>query len=143
MRISDWSSDVCSSDLTVRWINVANVHTTTAYHPNNANHALRIPEGAAPWDSDYLVNPGDTFAVTLTVEGVYDYYCAPHEPAGMVGRIIVGRTAGPATLPPDVYRARSAGKGWEAPPPRSEERSGGKEGLSTVRFRGSPYHSKK
>src|SRR3546814_10278170 len=117
MRISDWSSDVCSSDLTVRWINVANVHTATAYHPNNANHALRIPEGAAPWDSDYLVNPGDTFAVTLTVEGVYDYYCTPHEPAGMVGRIIVGRPAGPAALPPDVYRARYAGKGWEAPPP--------------------------
>ena len=28
--------------------------------------------------------------MTLTVEGVYDYYCVPHEHAGMVGRIIVG-----------------------------------------------------
>ena len=26
----------------------------------------------------------------LTAEGVYDYYCVPHEDAGMVGRIFVG-----------------------------------------------------
>ncbi|MGO4839157.1 plastocyanin/azurin family copper-binding protein, partial [Rhizobiaceae sp. 2RAB30] len=28
--------------------------------------------------------------VTLTEKGVYDYYCIPHEHAGMVGRIVVG-----------------------------------------------------
>ena len=38
--------------------------------------------------------PNETFAITLTVEGVYDYFCLPHEMAGMVGRIIVGRPAG-------------------------------------------------
>jgi hypothetical protein len=27
----------------------------------------------------------------LSVEGVYDFYCVPHEHAGMVGRIIVGQ----------------------------------------------------
>ena len=27
---------------------------------------------------------------TLTEEGVYDFYCVPHEHAGMVGRIVVG-----------------------------------------------------
>ena len=37
----------------------------------------------------------------LTVEGVYDYFCAPHEMAGMVGRIIVGR---PGAQPFDDYR---------------------------------------
>jgi hypothetical protein len=26
----------------------------------------------------------------LTEPGVYDYYCIPHEHAGMVGRIVVG-----------------------------------------------------
>jgi hypothetical protein len=29
------------------------------------------------------------------VEGVYDFYCAPHEHAGMVGRIIVGQPGKP------------------------------------------------
>ena len=59
---------------TVRWAVEANVHTATAYHPANGGHPLRIPEHAAPWDSGYLAEPGQTFEVTLTVEGVYDYF---------------------------------------------------------------------
>ena len=85
----------------VRWVVEANVHTATAYHPANAGHPLRIPERAEPWDSGYLVEPGQTFEVMLTAEGVYDYFCTPHEVAGMVGRIIVGRPGGPGTHPPD------------------------------------------
>jgi len=74
----------------VRWVNAGNnVHTTTAYHPANAHHPLRLPAGALPWDSGYLVNPGDSFVVRFTIAGVYDYYCTPHERAGMVGRIVV------------------------------------------------------
>ena len=80
---------------TVRFIVHSNVHTTTAYHPKNDLHSLRIPENAEPWDSRFLVSPGHHFEVTLTVPGVYDYFCAPHEAAGMVGRIVVGRPAGP------------------------------------------------
>ncbi len=64
----------------------------TAYHPSLFDRQQRIPEGAEPWDSDYLL-PGDSFSVTLTVPGVYDYYCVPHEHAGMVGRIVVGNAA--------------------------------------------------
>jgi plastocyanin len=86
---------------TIRWVLDANVHTTTAYHPRNGGRSLRIPEGAPPWDSGVLVNPGDRFDVRLTVEGVYDYLCAPHEHAGMVGRIVVGRPGGPAAGPFD------------------------------------------
>jgi len=75
----------------VRWTNreTGNVHTTTAYAPQNFDRPLRIPAGARPWNSDYLM-PGETFEVTLTVPGVYDFYCIPHEHAGMVGRIVVG-----------------------------------------------------
>lgn len=76
---------------TVRWINrdPGNSHTVTTYHPSIFERPQRIPDGATPWDSDYLL-PGDSFLVTFTVEGVYDYYCVPHEHAGMVGRIVVG-----------------------------------------------------
>lgn len=88
---------------TIRWILDSSVHTTTAYHPNNSKHSLRIPKAAVPWDSGYLVNPGEHFDITLTVEGVYDYYCLPHEMAGMVGRIIVGHPKGPGTLPFDYF----------------------------------------
>ena len=74
----------------VRWINrdKANSHTATAYAPENDDHPRRIPDGAAAFDSDYLLTD-ESFEVTLEVPGVYDYYCIPHEMAGMVGRIVV------------------------------------------------------
>lgn len=102
---------------TVRWICDANVHTTTAYNPKNDNHSLRIPDAAQPWASDFLL-PGKSFEVRLTVEGVYDYYCAPHEIAGMVGRLIVGHPSGPGTLPFDYFRAQ--GKDWKPVPPAAQ-----------------------
>ena len=76
----------------IRWINLdpGNSHTATAYHPRNSERPLRIPDNAEPWNSDYLL-PNESFSVTLTVEGVYDFFCVPHEHAGMVGRIIVGQ----------------------------------------------------
>jgi plastocyanin len=75
---------------TVRWTNKdpGNAHTATAYHPDNDGHPLRIPAGAESWNSDYLL-PDKSFSIVLTVPGVYDYYCVPHEHAGMVGRIVV------------------------------------------------------
>jgi plastocyanin len=77
---------------TIKWTNLdpGNSHTATAYHPRNFNRPLRIPQAAEPWNSDYLL-PHEEFSVTLTIEGVYDFFCIPHEHAGMVGRIVVGR----------------------------------------------------
>jgi hypothetical protein len=98
------------------------VHTTTAYHPRNDHHSLRIPEGAAPWDSGFLLKPGAHFDVTFTVEGVYDYYCMPHEQAGMVGRIIVGRPHGPGALPFDYFKGRPDAGGWK-PVPEAAQRA--------------------
>ena len=104
------------SGVTVRWIVRENVHTTTAYHPRNDNHALRVPERALPWDSGFLVHPGSHFDVTFTVPGVYDYYCMPHEAAGMVGRIIVGKPLGPGAEPFDYWVGRPGTEGWHHVP---------------------------
>jgi plastocyanin len=92
---------------TIRWINLdpGNSHTATAYHPKNFERPLRIPESAQPWNSDYLL-PDESFSVTLTVGGVYDFFCVPHEHAGMVGRIIVGQ---PDRSPADTLSAQTAG----------------------------------
>ncbi|MGH7267094.1 MAG: plastocyanin/azurin family copper-binding protein [Candidatus Rokuibacteriota bacterium] len=100
----------------IRWVVAENVHTTTAYHPKNGSHSLRIPEGAEPWDSGFLVKKGDHFQATLTVEGVYDYYCMPHEAAGMVGRIVVGRPGGPGTLAFDYFAGRPGTDSWKPVP---------------------------
>lgn len=77
---------------TVRWINrdVGNSHTSTAYHPDNDGHPLRVPPGAQPWNSDYLL-PDESFESVFDAPGVYDYFCIPHEHAGMVGRLVVMR----------------------------------------------------
>ena len=85
---------------TVRWVVEANVHTATAYHPANGGHPLRIPERRGALGLGLPGGARGGFEVTLTAEGVYDYFCAPHEVAGMVGRIIVGRPGGPGTRPP-------------------------------------------
>ena len=76
---------------TIRWTNLnpGNSHTTTAYNPANFERPLRMPAAAKSWNSDYLL-PNESFSVTFTEQGVYDYFCIPHEHAGMVGRIIVG-----------------------------------------------------
>mgnify|MGYP006377594757 FL=1 len=76
---------------TVRFVNLdpGNSHTATCYHPTLFDRPQRIPAGATPWDSDFLL-PNDSFEVLLTLPGVYDFYCLPHEHAGMVGRIVVG-----------------------------------------------------
>jgi plastocyanin len=84
----------------IKWINLdpGNSHTATAYHPRNFDRPLRIPPEAEPWNSDYLLRH-ESFSVTLTIEGVYDFYCIPHEHAGMVGRIVVGHPP-EASFPP-------------------------------------------
>ncbi len=93
---------------TIRFINhdPGNSHTATAYHPDNFDRTRRIPKAAQPWNSDFLL-PDESFEVTLTVPGVYDYYCIPHEMAAMVGRIVVGDPGdagweGPSTDTEDV-----------------------------------------
>jgi len=89
---------------TITWFQIVDFHSTTAFHPTNNNHQLRIPQGAEPWDSGILGLDGETFTFSHTfgeIEGVYDYFCIPHEFLGMVGRIIVGEALpGPATEQP-------------------------------------------
>lgn len=96
---------------TVRFVNESGSHGTTAYHPDNKEQPLRIPTEAEPWDSPIYTEPDRHFDVTFAVEGVYDYYCPPHESMGMVGRIIVGEPHdGPGTssledLPPGAQES--------------------------------------
>jgi plastocyanin len=105
----------------LRWMIMANVHATAAYHPDNDNHSLRIPENAKTWNSDFLVNPGDHFEMTLTESGVYDYFCTPHEQAGMGGRIIVTSAGGPGTLSFDYFKSMTPTPGWQDVPEAAQQ----------------------
>lgn len=74
---------------TVTWTNESGSHTTTAYH-SEFDKPSRIPDDADPWDSGMFSEEGKTFERMFEVEGVYDYFCIPHEYRGMVGSVIVG-----------------------------------------------------
>jgi hypothetical protein len=67
------------------------------------------------------VSPGSHFEVTLRVPGVYDYFCGPHEAAGMVGRIVVGRPDGPGTLPFDYFKGKPGTAEWKPVPPEARK----------------------
>lgn len=83
---------------TVVWENVGNVgHSVTAYGD-------RIPDGADYWASGGFgsesaardgypdqgnVEGGETFEYTFETTGTHEYFCIPHETAGMKGTIIV------------------------------------------------------
>lgn len=74
---------------TVTWTNESGSHSTTAYHPDNDQPQL-APDGAKAWDSGIVSEQGATFEHTFETEGVYHYYCTPHETLGMIGSVIVG-----------------------------------------------------
>jgi len=77
---------------TVTFENAAGSHNSVAYTD-------RIPSEAGGWQT----STGETADHTFEEPGTYDYYCAPHQTLGMVGRIVVGEPGGPAegSVPPD------------------------------------------
>src|SRR3546814_14979901 len=112
MRISDWSSDVCSSDLTPLWFSL--------YLPT---HSLDV--GFPQW-------PAKTpLAAVLRKDRVYA--CTP---AAQAQGVKPGMRSGTALgLTPDIALAVA-----QAQARRSEERRVGKECVSTCRSRWSPDH---
>ena len=90
---------------TVRWVLRFHVHTTTSYHPDYFSKPPRIPEKAQPWHSGVLTEVGQSYERRFEIEGVYNYYCTPHQSLGMVGIIVVGKPLdGPGLTPPAMMQ---------------------------------------
>jgi plastocyanin len=73
-------------------------HTVTALQDQLPDGAEYFASGNFSSESDArddlgggLIDPGDTFEVTLSEPGTYHYVCLPHESQGMTGTIIVER----------------------------------------------------
>src|SRR3546814_17578160 len=116
MRISDWSSDVCSSDL-----------------PNCAKASI-----SRYCASSSLIEP-DTFFIALVCAA--EPTRLTDRPTLIAGRMpalnrLVSRKIWPSVIEITLV-------GMYAETSRSEERRVGKECVSTCRSRWSPYHSKK
>src|SRR3546814_15529978 len=114
MRISDWISDVCSSDLVdfgaldLRWIGAIVSRDGAVEETGLGAGVLGDPARSVSWLVDRLARYG--------------------------GRIEAGQTV----LSGSFIRPIEC-----SPGSRSAERRVGKECVSTCRSRGSPYHSKK
>ena len=75
---------------TVKWENTSSIpHTATADPAQAADpERVELPQGAEPFNSG-LVQPGGSYTHTFTVPGRYQYFCIPHEAAGMIGTVVV------------------------------------------------------
>ena len=95
---------------TVTWELQSSGHTAAAYPPDTHNaYPSRIPEGATPFDSPLLFTKGERYAFTFEIEGVYNYFCRPHEGSGMVGVVVVGNPLdGPGLTSPQHELPRAA-----------------------------------
>jgi plastocyanin len=67
---------------TVRWVN-----------QGKERHTVTSRDGL--FDSGPMA-PGSTYSYEFTKPGTYEYFCRPHEKAGMTGTVIVDPKARPA-----------------------------------------------
>jgi plastocyanin len=86
---------------TVVWRNTSTItHTVSAYDDGLPEAAEYFATGDVASEeearSDWIgartgaLFQGETYEHTFEIPGVYSYFCVPHEPGGMIGRITVG-----------------------------------------------------
>ena len=87
---------------TIVWDNVGTIgHTVTAYEDQIPEEAEFFASGGFESESaargaypDGDVPGGGTYSHTFSVAGVYEYFCIPHEGAGMLATVNVGDVGG-------------------------------------------------
>src|SRR3546814_19187122 len=138
MRISDWSSDVCSSDLAnAKFLdNDKSPTRKLGGIDNRGSHyylALYWAQALAAQDADASLKA--TFAPLAAALADNEAKIVEELVAVQGKPVDIG-----GYYRPDPARAGAA---MRPSTPRSDERRVGKECVSTCRSRGSPYHSKK
>ncbi|WP_255151277.1 plastocyanin/azurin family copper-binding protein [Halorarius halobius] len=87
---------------TVVWENVGTVgHSVTAYEDDIPDEAAYFASGGFDGESaarsgypEGDIPGGESYEHTFEVEGTYEYFCIPHESAGMLGTVEVGTGGG-------------------------------------------------
>src|SRR3546814_14389469 len=114
MRISDWSSDVCSSDLRLFRHDLENGTTETRdfgpdRHPGEFVFVPRSPEGAEDdgWLVGLVVNMNDE-TTDLVILNADDFMGPPQADVHMPNRVPTGFTGNWV----EIGRAESRERGW-------------------------------
>src|SRR3546814_2212490 len=121
LRISDWSSDVCSSDL-------------AESRGRAGRSAMR--SGGSSKSKRSTRKAGYCGGITAGMPGKGVGRAGTGGSAAFSSAAVIGGTM---SAPTDALTNRD-GLAGGSPRTRSEERRGGKEGVSTGRTRGVPYH---
>ena len=87
---------------TVVWENVGSIaHSVTAYEDNIPEEASYFASGGFDAEQaarsaypDGSIEGGGTYEYTFDTEGTFDYFCIPHESAGMTGTVSVQQGGG-------------------------------------------------
>lgn len=58
------------------------------FDPDEIPSGVKVEEISMP-EEDLLNAAGDEYSVVLKEKGTYSFYCAPHQGAGMVGKVTV------------------------------------------------------
>lgn len=89
---------VSAGDEVVWYNNSARAHSITAYEDGIPADAAYFATGGydsesaarEAWDGmNGAIENGQEYAHTFEVPGTYNYFCIPHERAGMVGQVVV------------------------------------------------------
>lgn len=89
---------VSAGDEVVWYNNSARAHSITAYEDGIPTEAAYFATGGydseaaarEAWDGmNGAITNGQRYAHTFEVPGTYNYFCIPHERAGMVGKVVV------------------------------------------------------
>lgn len=73
---------------TVKWVWQSGGHTVTSGTGCAADNAFCSPNDQG-CGSGATSNSGATYSRTFTQSGSFDYFCAPHCQAGMIGKVVV------------------------------------------------------
>jgi len=100
--VFDPDSTEVAPGTTVVWETVGSIpHSVTAYDDGLPEEAEYFASGGFDNEADARdgwpdgsVNQGETYEHTFEVEGEYEYFCIPHEGAGMVASLTVAEGAG-------------------------------------------------
>jgi plastocyanin len=96
------SITVAPGEEVVWYNNSARAHSVTAYDDGIPAAAEFFATGGfdstsaarEAWDGmSGAITSGETYSHTFEVPGQYNYFCIPHERAGMVGRVVVAEDA--------------------------------------------------
>src|SRR3546814_2576804 len=122
MRISDWSSDVCSSDL-IAWLTLGKIGGDAGVVGGFVELTRRVP---------------DHFEMILSPDN--PHYKELPGLAVLIGGMWIANLSYWGFNQYIIQRALAAKSLAEAQRGRSDERRVGKESVSTCRYRWSPYH---